>query len=142
MLRGKLLHPDILFALGQAGHGTQILIADGNYPFSTGVNPQATRVFLNLRPGLVSVTDVLGVLADTIPIEAAGVMIPPGDEPPIFAEFHQLLPAGMPLAPLERFAFYAAARNENVGLLIATGEERTYANILLTIGVVQPPDGG
>ena len=136
MLRGKLLHPEILDALGRAGHGTKVLIADGNYPFETGAHPRARRVFLNLSPGIVSVPDVLGVLADAIPLEAASVMVPPDTEPPIFDEFRRMLPANMPLAPLERFAFYAAARGDDVGLVIATGEERTYANILLTIGVV------
>jgi L-fucose mutarotase len=137
MLRGKLLHPEILDALARAGHGTKVLIADGNYPFGTGAHPHARRVFLNLCPGLVSVPDVLRVLVDAIPIEAASVMVPDGAEPPIFNEFRRVLPTNMPLAPLERFAFYAAARDEDVGLLIATGEERTYANILLTIGVVE-----
>jgi L-fucose mutarotase len=65
-------------------------------------------------------------------------MVPEGPEPPIFNEFRQLLPTNMQLDPLERFAFYAAARDENVGLVIATGEERVYANILLTIGVIPP----
>ena len=140
MLRGTLIHPEILETLGRAGHGTKVLIADGNYPFTTGAHPRAKRVFLNLRPGLVSATDVLGVLAGAIPIEAAEVMMPPGDEPAIFDEFRRLLPADLGLAPLERFAFYAAARDENVDLVIATGEERVYANILLTIGVVPPGD--
>jgi L-fucose mutarotase len=65
-------------------------------------------------------------------------MMPDGPEPPIFNEFRQLLSTDMQLDPLERFAFYAAARDENVGLVIATGEERVYANILLTIGVIPP----
>jgi L-fucose mutarotase len=38
-----------------------------------------------------------------------------------------------------RFEFYDAARGPNVALVIATGEQRIYANILLTLGVV-PPD--
>jgi L-fucose mutarotase len=137
MLRGKLIHPEILEALGRAGHGSKILIADGNYPFSTAVVPRARQVFLNLSPGLLKVTDVLGVLVDAVPIEAASVMMPPGDEPAIFAEFRQLLPSEVELEPLERFAFYSASREDDVALLIATGEERVYANILLTIGVVK-----
>jgi L-fucose mutarotase/ribose pyranase (RbsD/FucU family) len=35
MLKGTLIHPQILEALGRAGHGSQILIADGNYPIAT-----------------------------------------------------------------------------------------------------------
>ncbi len=140
MLQGTLIHPEILAALGSAGHGAQVLIADGNYPFSTGSNPRATRVFLNVSPGLLTATDVLRVLVSAIPIEAASVMVPEGGpEPPIFEEFRQLLPGGLPLAPLDRFAFYAAARGEDLALVIATGEQRVYANILLTIGVIPPP---
>ena len=82
MLKTRLLHPQVLEALGEAGHGAQVLIADGNYPLLTRSNPASHRVFLNLAPGLLTVTDVLAVLADAIPIEAAHVMGPDtGDEP-------------------------------------------------------------
>jgi L-fucose mutarotase len=117
-----------------------VLIADGNYPFATGVAPRARLVFLNLSPGLLKVTDVLRVLVEAIPVEAAAVMMPPGEEPPIFSEFRDILPSGLELDPLERFEFYGASKDENVSLLIATGEERIYANILLTIGVVNAMD--
>jgi L-fucose mutarotase len=138
MLRYKLLHPEILAALGGAGHGSQVLIADGNYPFDTRSNPEARRVYLNLAPGLLTATDVLAVLVDAIPIETAHVMVPdPDEEPPIFGEFRALLP-GLELYVLRRFEFYNAARSPDLALVIATGERRIYANILLTIGVVPP----
>lgn len=139
MLKYQLLHPEILAALGGAGHGSQVLIADGNYPFGTGCHPGARRVYLNLAPGLLAVTDVLAALADAIPVEAAHVMVPDdGAEPAIFGEFRALLP-GVALQALGRFPFYDAARGPNLALVIATGERRVYANILLTIGVVPPP---
>jgi len=138
MLKTRLLHPGILEALGEAGHGSQVLIADGNYPLRTRSNDAARRVYLNLAPGLVSVTDVLGALVDAIPIEAARVMTPDdGDDPAIFADFRALLGA-IELGRLERFPFYDAARGADVALAIATGEQRLYANLLLTIGVVSP----
>jgi L-fucose mutarotase len=138
MLKYQLLHPEILAALGEAGHGAQVLIADGNYPFAVKSNPAARRVFLNLAPGMLTVTDVLHVLVGAIPIEAAHVMVPDaGDEPPIFAEFRALLP-DIELQQLGRFPFYDAARSPDLALVIATGEQRVYANILLTIGVVPP----
>ena len=116
-----------------------MLIADGNYPFTTGSNPSADIVFLNLAPGLLTVTDVLKVLVDAIPIEAAQVMMPAdGPEPPIFSEFRQLLGDAIALQPLGRFEFYDAAQDSDLALVIATGEQRIYANILLTIGVVPP----
>ncbi|MBI5667797.1 MAG: RbsD or FucU transport [Chloroflexi bacterium] len=138
MLKSQLLHPQILKALGQSGHGSKVLIADGNYPFNTGSNPAAEHVFLNLRPGLVSVTDVLETLVSAMPVEAAYVMQPAdGSEPPIFNEFRRILPE-LELQKLERFAFYDASRERDVSLVIASGDQRLYANILLTIGVVPP----
>ena len=140
MLRSKLTHPQILAALGQAGHGSRVLIADGNYPFSTGSNADATHVYLNLTRGFAPADEVLSVLVDAIPVEAAHVMLPAdGREPPIFESFRAILGRDVPLQPLGRFAFYEAARGCDVALVIATGEQRIYANILLTIGVV-PPD--
>ena len=139
MLKTKLLHPEINRVLGGAGHGSKVLIADGNYPFGTGGNPSATRVYLNLAPGLVKVTDVLRVLIEAVPIEAAQVMQPAdGPEPPIFGEFREILGSSLPLEPLGRFEFYDAARHRDTALVIATGEQRIYANLLLTIGVVMP----
>ena len=138
MLKSQLLHPQILNALGQSGHGSKVLIADGNYPFNTGSNPAASHVFLNLRPGLVSVTDILETLVTAMPVEAAHVMQPAdGGEPPIFNEFRRILP-NLQLQKLERFAFYDASRERDVSLVIASGDQRLYANILLTIGVVPP----
>ncbi|MDE2635845.1 MAG: RbsD/FucU family protein [Chloroflexota bacterium] len=140
MLKGKLIHPQILSALGSAGHGSTILIPDGNYPFETGANPLAERVYLNLAPGMVSVTDVLEAVLSVTPVEAAHVMARhDGAEPSVYAEFRKLLPADVALSPLERFTFYDEAKKEDCCLVIATGEQRIYANILLTIGVVDPP---
>ncbi|HET6452240.1 MAG TPA: RbsD/FucU family protein [Spirochaetia bacterium] len=139
MLTTTLLHPEILSALGSAGHGSRVLIADGNYPFSTGSNPSARRVFLNLRPGLVSAVDVLQCLVPVIPVETAFVMVPDkGPEPAIFSEFRRILPGSTPMEKKARFAFYDEARTPDVALVIATAEQRVYANILLVIGVVQP----
>lgn len=142
MLKTTLLHPEILYALGAAGHGAQVLISDGNYPHATRSNPAAEKVFLNLAPGVLNATDVLRVLVGAIPVEAAHVMATAdGSEPPIWEEFRELLPE-TPLQPLERFAFYEAASGPDVALIVATGEERIYANILLTIGVVPPGSRG
>jgi L-fucose mutarotase len=140
MLKYSLLHPELLAALGGAGHGALVLIADGNYPFDTRGHPQARRVYLNLAPDMLKVTDVLKVLLDAIPVEAAHVMIPDGGpEPAIFAEFRQLLPE-VELQHLRRYDFYDMARSQETALVIATGERRIYANILLTIGVVPPTE--
>ncbi len=118
------------------------MIADGNYAIATNTYPGARRVFLNLAPDLVRVTDVLDVLTDAIPIEAAHVMLPDeGGEPPIYVEFRSMLP-GPELSPLGRFDFYKAGRAPDLALAIATGDRRLYANILLTIGFIPPTATG
>jgi len=139
MLKYKLTHPELLAALGTAGHGSQVLIGDGNYPFATGANKDATHVYLNLSRGFAPVDEVLAVIEDAIVVEAAHVMMPnKGPEPPIFSSFREILGDEIELQYVERFAFYEAARGQDVAVVIATGEQRIYANILLTIGVVAP----
>ncbi len=138
MLKHTLIHPGILEAIGAAGHGSRILIADGNYPASTKCGMNSERVYLNLVPGMPTVTQVLDALLSAIPVEAAGVMTPAeGPEPPIFEEFRQRL-SGLELTPLGRHAFYAEAGSDDTCLTIITGEQRIYANLLLTIGVRMP----
>ncbi|MEO0965672.1 MAG: RbsD/FucU family protein [Planctomycetota bacterium] len=147
MLKTPILHHDVLVGLARLGHGSKILISDGNFPHATATPHHSHRVFLNYAPGLINATDILGPLLDTVPVERAEVMQPNRDgpyamqgDPPIFAEYAAMLaPHGVDtLEPIERFAFYDAARGPDVGLLIASGEQRIYANLLLTIGVVKP----
>ena len=151
MLKYSLIHPEILETLGRAGHGSQILIADGNYPFETTLGPNATLVSLNLRPGLIDCVQVLESLVTAVPVEAAAVMAVQKtgpyalkEDPPIWGDFKRVLAsAGFagPLEQIERFEFYRTAATERVALTIATGEQRIYANLLLTIGVVMPNQG-
>ena len=41
----------------------------------------------------------------------------------------------MPIEELDRFAFYAQARSDDLALAIVTADIRTYTNLLMTIGV-------
>lgn len=135
MLKTHLLHPAILDAIASLGHGSRILIADGNYPFRTGVGSQTRIVYLNLAPGMFSVDQVLGVLQESVPIESAALMKAPTPSP-VQDVFRSMLGEGVAVEWHERFDFYELARGSDTGLLIATGEQRVYANVLLTIGVV------
>ncbi len=136
MLKQRLTHPDILDSLAAAGHGAKVLIADGNYPASTQLGENAELVYLNLTPGTPTVTEVLDVLLTAIPVEDAAVMVPSeGPEPDIFAEFRKRLP-DIELTGLDRYEFYEDAISPDTCLTIITGEQRLYANLLLTIGVV------
>ncbi len=145
MLRHNLLHPDLTAALAGAGHGSRVLVADGNYPASTASNRNGAIVYLNLTRDVVDAVTVLRAVCSAIPVEEACVMAPLAEgpyamdsDPDIWKEFSAVLAdAGSPvgLDPLERMAFYAAARADDVALTVVSGETRLYANILLRIGV-------
>lgn len=139
MLRHELTHPALLSALATAGHGAKVLIADGNYPCSTAVNPRAAVVYLNLCPGVVRVDEILRTVLTAVTVEGMHAMKPDtGEEPEIFAIFRDLVPAA-PLELLSRGDFYAAARGPDIALAIASGDQRLYANLMLTVGVVSAP---
>ena len=148
MLKGHLIHPQILEVLGRAGHGSKILIADGNYPASTTLGKNATLVSLNLAPGVLTSTQVLKSLVSAIPVESAAVMAyyktgpyALSDPPPVWVEFKKILgkaEATAELEEIERFAFYEASQQPDVCMTIATADQRVYANLLLTIGVISP----
>ena len=141
MLYGPMTHPQFLRALAAAGHGSKILLADANYPHTTGVNERCELISLNLAPGMLDVLQVLDVLKRTIPIEKAEIMTPASGvevpEIPIHDDFKAMLP-DTEFGELSRFDFYDAARTEDVGIVVATGEQRLYGNLLITVGVRQP----
>ncbi len=145
MLRHQLLHPKINEVLGRAGHHGKILIADGNYPASSTLGPNAELVSLNLSPGLVTCGQVLAALVSAIPIDIANTMQPEtsgqyamSTDPPVWAEFRQILKAGglmIDLEPIEKWAFYEAVRTPDHVLTIQTADQGLFANLLVSIGV-------
>ncbi|MGA2582171.1 MAG: RbsD/FucU family protein [Tepidisphaeraceae bacterium] len=148
MLKGNVLHPEILAALGSAGHLSKILISDGNYPHISVPNPRAKIVWANFAPGFVDAVTMLRLVAQLVPIEDVEVMAPAlsgpyamSTDPPIWAEFRKVLKeqAGFDaeLTTMEKPSFNLHAADPMVCLVIATGETAIYANILVTIGVVR-----
>lgn len=138
MLKTKLIHPQILEALASSGHFSQVLIADGNFPVATCSNPLSKKVFLNLAPGVLNCTQVLSVIMDAIVIQEATVMTPPENfNPEIHDEYRTMLGTGVAWSDMERWAFYDKIKSANTSLIIATGEQRRFANLLLTVGVVK-----
>jgi L-fucose mutarotase len=145
MLKHHLIHGKINEVLGRAGHHGKVLIADGNYPASTAIGPNAELISLNLSPGIVNCTQVLEALVTAIPIEAAHTMMYEtagpyalGDDPPVWAEYrHVFEQAGLKLAlePIEKWEFYEAVKTPDHVLTIQTAEQQRFANLLLTIGV-------
>src|SRR5688500_10227004 len=97
MLRHTLLHPKILEVLARAGHHARVLIADGNYPASSTLGPNAELVCLNLSPGIVTCTQVLEALVEAVPIEAANTMMYEttgpyalSEDPPVWAQYREV----------------------------------------------------
>ena len=136
MLFGELVHPEILQALGAAGHGSTVLVSDGNFPHATAPYRSAPRVYLNFAPDRLNVTDIIGVLRSAIPVESAALMGPGASvEAPIAHAAITALLAPTPITILSRDAFYDATAADNLALVIATADTRPYANVLLTIGV-------
>ena len=143
MIKGRLLHPEILAALARAGHGSTVLISDGNFPHDTAPAARAARVYLNLSPGRLTVSEVLAAVVSAIPIERATLMSPEDPtaaEPAAHAELLALLPADIVAERLPRNAFYEATRAATLALVVATADQRPYANLILTIGVIFPTD--
>ncbi len=138
MLKTELIHPDILAALAGSGHFSQVLIADGNFPVLGNRGPNARVVHLNLKPGTVDALTVLETLLTVVPVQAATVMQPPADYvPPLFKLYREKLGATTTWAEMERWAFYEKIASPRTTLMIATGEQRRFANLLLEIGVVK-----
>lgn len=148
MLKSQLLHPQITAAIARAGHGSKVLISDSNYPHWTRRGVNAEVVYLNLSPGRLLATEVLATLLTAVPVERAEVMDHRGTgvhtlptDPLVWNDYRALLQQHAPeirdLDRIERFAFYDAAGTPDVCLTIATADERPFANLLLTIGVVR-----
>jgi L-fucose mutarotase len=145
MLKHRLIHPRINEILGRAGHHAKVLIADGNYPASTTLGPNAELVSLNLSPGIVGCVPVLEALLSAIPFDAANTMGIPADDPyalqgdpPIWGEYRRVLQTAdmnVSLAPIEKWQFYEAVASRDHVLTIQTAETALWANLLLTIGV-------
>lgn len=148
MLKHQLIHPEINAILGRAGHHAKVLIADGNYPASSTLGPNATLISLNLMPGVVSCTHVLEALVSALPIEAANTMGVPADDPyalggdpPIWNDYRRIFKnAGLDLQlkPIEKWQFYDAVASRDHVLTIQTAEQALWANLLLTVGVRKP----
>ena len=139
MLKGidKLLTGKMLKALCDMSHGDELVIADANFPAET-VAKRLIRV-----PGVDGVRVAEAVLSvfplDTYVDNPACVMdLTDGDKakgmpaPVIWRDYARV--TGEELGLIERFAFYERAKNAY--LVIQTGEERQYGNLLLTKGVV------
>ena len=145
MLKTTLLHPDILQAVACCGHHAKILIADGNYPASSKIGPNAQLVSLQLMPGIPTVAQVLQALLSVLPVDFVNTMgIDPHDQyaftgdPPVWDTYRKILEdAGSTVAlePIVKWDFYSAVESSDHVLTVQTADQALWANLLLTVGV-------
>ncbi|MCA0271371.1 MAG: ribose ABC transporter [Proteobacteria bacterium] len=143
-----ILNADLLHALAAMGHGDDIVIADANFPADAvarattlghalrldGVGAaRAARAILSLMP--------LDTFVDA-PARRMEVVGQPGEMPEVQHEVAREIAAaeGRPvaLAPIERHAFYEAAKSAYC--VVATGERRFYGCFILKKGVIPPSE--
>ena len=145
MLKHGLIHPEINAVLGRAGHHAKVLIADGNYPASSTLGPNAQLISLNLAPGIVTCDQVLKALLSAMPFEAANTMMYEtsgpyalSEDPPVWDMYRKTIAASgtdLKLEPIEKWAFYDAVKTTDHVLTIQTADQQRFANLLLTVGV-------
>lgn len=145
MLKGipPVLSPELLRHLRAMGHGDEVAIVDANFP----ADSSAKRL---VRLDGCSATVILDAVLAVMPLDsyvddAVHVMHIVGTQgfAPVTDEFRATVALRSPEVPariagLERFAFYERARQAY--LIVSTGEERLYGNIILKKGII-PPDG-
>jgi L-fucose mutarotase len=136
-----LLTPDLLQVLRAMGHGDEITLVDANYP-AESAGPQVVRL------DGIEATRALDAVLSVMPLDEfvpeacwrMQVVGAPDAEQPIFKDFRGIIAKRegpqFKLAALERFAFYARARESFA--VVATGERRLYGNIILKKGIVRP----
>ena len=57
--------------------------------------------------------------------------------PPRIENGRLVLPDGLELTEKKRYDYYGEVKSPETALVIATGEQRRFANLLLTIGVIK-----
>jgi L-fucose mutarotase len=135
------LTPDLLWTLAAMGHGDTLTLVDANYPAHS----------LHKRVVTVAGTPLVQLVRDVaafFPLDhftepAAFRMTPDGD-PDFVADVHREVQAALrqsesrdvEVAPLERTAFYSAARDSFA--VVATTDAVAFGCFLLTKGVVGP----
>lgn len=137
----SLLTPDALHALASMGHGDDVAIVDANFPAANVAHKSGARL---VQLAGATASQALQAVLQLLPLDnfvpdAAWTMQVVGDAsavPAPVAEFANVLrEAGeRPAVTLERFDFYAQA--QNAFLILQTGEQRKYGNILLRKGVI------
>lgn len=134
----KIVSPELLKVLCEMGHGDEIVIADGNFP--------SANLAKNLvRAEGISACDMLDAVMQLFPLDQYDsnnfVLMQKceGDtaDTSIWNDYVNIVKKYEPNAEptfIERFDYYERAKKAYA--VIATGEEKQYANIILKKGCV------
>lgn len=134
----KIVSPELLKVLCEMGHGDEIVIADGNFP--------SANLAKNLvRADGISACDMLDAVMQLFPLDQYDsnnfVLMQKceGDtaDTSIWNDYVNIVKKYEPNAEptfIERFDYYERAKKAYA--VIATGEEKQYANIILKKGCV------
>ena len=132
----KLLSPELLKVLCEMGHGDEIVIGDANFP----ANTYGKRV---IRADGINGAELLDAILKMIPLDTYDVNfmlmdVNPGDEKPAIWDEYIAIATSDPafkIGMLERFEFYERASKAYA--IVASGEEKTYANYIIKKGVIK-----
>lgn len=149
MLKGiePLLSADLLWVLAAMGHGDDLAVVDGNHPAETIARATTSGRLIRL-PGVAmdrAVAAILTVLPvddfEPEPIRRMLVVGNPNDIPVIQSEVQAVIDRATgkasPMAGIERFAFYEAARKSFA--IVQCGDPRPYGCFLIRKGVIAGP---
>ncbi|MBH0237743.1 RbsD/FucU family protein [Methylobrevis albus] len=149
MLKGidPRLNPELLHVLAAMGHGDDLVICDTNFPADSVARQTVWGRPLRID-GADSATAVAAVLSlfplDSFvdsPVSRMEVVGEPDTVTEVQREVQQAVDAAegapTPIASIERFAFYEAAKKAYA--VLVTGELRFYGCFILKKGVIPPP---
>lgn len=140
MLKGidPVISPELLKILDEMGHGSEILIADGNYPAQSTTKNGS----LVTRADGVGIPVLLEAILKLFPLDTfldynVILMLPEKGIPPIWQEYERILKDSgevVKIKKVPRFEFYDLASKSYA--VVASGERALYANIILRKGVI------
>ncbi len=149
MLRGidPRLSAEVLYALMLMGHGDDLVICDVNHPAAAIAKDTTYGQLINL-PGCdipPAVTAILSLMPlDTFvaaPVWRMSVVDDPAAQVPVFGLMQAVIDRAegrpVPVAALDRFEFYAAAKR--AFCIIRTSDPGPYGCFILRKGVIDLP---
>lgn len=133
-----IISPELLKILSEMGHGDEIVLADANFPAATN----AKRL---VRADGIKIPNLLSAILELIPLDQYDdehfilMQKCAGDNADVsvwkeYAEIAEKKNDNCKFTYCERFDYYERAKNAYA--IVATGEKRQYANIILKKGCI------